>query len=293
MIADKLRSLKKALHYSYQAETAILYNTGEAQEFKCLINPNKLSMELDDKMLSIPFSDTCLTTGQVEDTLIKVGDVIGWKETNTHWLIYSQYLQENAYFRGLMRECEQEPLEIDGKQYWYYLKGPDEKTIDWQKTKHFVYNTLNYSLEIYISNNSETKQFFHRFKKINLKGKPYEVQAIDDITTEGIIAIYLKEDFTNEFGDTSLEEAPVAPLQPTAPQIIGDAIAYPFDIKKYTVSNISGGQWSLSNKRARILQQDTTTVEIEIISGKSGDTSLIYSVDGMENIVFNIQILSL
>jgi len=51
-----------------------------------------------------------------------------------------------------MRECENEPLTINGKDYYYYLKGPDEKGIDWQKTKHFVFNELNYNIEIYISN---------------------------------------------------------------------------------------------------------------------------------------------
>jgi hypothetical protein len=54
---DKLRSLKKALLYSYQSATAVL---ADAREFRCLINPNKLSMELDDKVLSIPFEDICL-----------------------------------------------------------------------------------------------------------------------------------------------------------------------------------------------------------------------------------------
>jgi hypothetical protein len=55
-----------------------------------------------------------------------------------------------------MRQCEDEPLEIDGVKYWYYLKGPDEKGIDWQKSKNLIFNDLNYSLEIYISNTTET-----------------------------------------------------------------------------------------------------------------------------------------
>ena len=61
MNKDKLRSLKKALLYSYQAATAIL---SDGREFRCLINPNKLSLDLDNKILSIPFIDYPLNGGQ-------------------------------------------------------------------------------------------------------------------------------------------------------------------------------------------------------------------------------------
>ena len=43
MDLDKLRSLKKALLYSYQAQTAIL---NDNREFKCLINHDKLKEDL-------------------------------------------------------------------------------------------------------------------------------------------------------------------------------------------------------------------------------------------------------
>ena len=94
MNLDKLKSLKKALIYSYQAATAVL---SDGREFRCLINPNKLSMDLDNKILSIPFKDICLnaerigTTAQGEvDTNLKEGDVIEWKENGSHWIVYLQ-----------------------------------------------------------------------------------------------------------------------------------------------------------------------------------------------------------
>ena len=46
----KLRSLRKALLYSYQSATAIV---NDKQEFRCLINPNKVTMDLDDKILEL------------------------------------------------------------------------------------------------------------------------------------------------------------------------------------------------------------------------------------------------
>ena len=53
-IQDKLRGLKRALLYSYQAATAILPN---GREFRCLINPDKNKPAYDNKILSIPYKD--------------------------------------------------------------------------------------------------------------------------------------------------------------------------------------------------------------------------------------------
>jgi hypothetical protein len=95
MIEDKQRSLNKALLYSYQSATAVL---SDGREFRCLINPNKISMELDDKVLSIPFKDICLnkarpegeTTSEGKEVIgVQCGDTIEWKDNGTHWIIYS------------------------------------------------------------------------------------------------------------------------------------------------------------------------------------------------------------
>ena len=43
---DKIRSLKKALWYSYQSATLV---TEDEKEFRCLINPNKLNNDYDVK----------------------------------------------------------------------------------------------------------------------------------------------------------------------------------------------------------------------------------------------------
>ena len=301
MIEDKEEGLRKALFASYQSATAVLE---DGREFRCLINPNKISMEADDKMLSIPFEDICLnkpkpegdktSTGK-EKIGIKCGSVIEWKENGTHWIVYSQYLQEIAYFRGLMRQCEDEYVEIDGKKFWYYLKGPDEKGIDWQKTKHFIFNNLNYTVEIYISKAKETTEFFHRFKKLNIKGRPFEVQAVDDLSTDGILTVYLKEDYSNEWApeEESIPAPPEATLPIDAIRINGPEKVYPYDIVEYQILNTSGGKWHLSNSRAKILNQSEKTVKIEITTGKSGDISLIYKVDGKPDIIYNIKILSL
>ena len=71
MIQDKLRSLKKALLYSYQAATAIL---SDGREFRCLMNPDKLKTDYEDKIISIPFEDICI--GKVVDATDDDGNAI-------------------------------------------------------------------------------------------------------------------------------------------------------------------------------------------------------------------------
>ena len=97
MREDKLRSLKKALLYSYQAETAILE---DGREFRCLINKNKLKLDYEDTIISIPFEDICLnkpragkTSEGIEPIGLKTGDVFTWKENGSKWLVCLQHLE--------------------------------------------------------------------------------------------------------------------------------------------------------------------------------------------------------
>ena len=201
MNKDKLKSLKAALRYSYQAATMIL---SDGREFKCLINPNKLSVDLDNKILSVPFKDICLnekednTSSKHEVEInIKEGDVIEWKENGSHWIVYLQRLEETAYFRADLRRCRYQVKLNNGSLYWVYVRGPVEQSLIWEQNSGNYVNKLNNTLQIYITQNQETLDYFHRFSKIKLNGNTWEVQAIDTISTPGIIEVSLKEDFNN------------------------------------------------------------------------------------------------
>ena len=124
MNLGKLRSLKKALLYSYQAQTAELK---DGRHFRCLINHDKLKEDYDDKIISIPYQDICLNEqdfpeykGNIQDIWMKVGDTFKWVETNTRWIVIQEILEENAYFRGTIRKAEDEII-INGKTYYGYL----------------------------------------------------------------------------------------------------------------------------------------------------------------------------
>jgi hypothetical protein len=296
MKEEKLRTLKKALLYSYQAATAILE---DEREFKCLINPNKMSTDVDDKVISIPFEDICLnadkvgkTTEGIETIGLKAGDTFEWKENGTHWIVTLQYKNELAYFRAQIRECK-EQVEINGHKYWCYVRGPVEQTLVWQQVEGNRLNQLNYTLLMYITNNEETEQYFHRFSKVEIAGKPWEVQAVDNISTVGIIEIALKETFQNTIEKENLQEQEEPVVDKTAICIIGDKIIRPYDIKEFKIQNISGGNWSLEDtKKAVIKSQTDTSALVEVLTGKSGNITLKYKYNDTE-ILFPITIKSL
>lgn len=333
MNEDKLRSLKKAMLYSYQAATAILE---DGREFRCLINPDKTKTEYRDKIISIPFADvkvgdtttftnpdtgeviktsnpkrptgTMKMTEAIEPIGMKVGDTFEWKEDGTYWLVYLRYEEERAYFRAEIRNCDAE-IEINGKKYRGYLRGPDGDETLWRTKHNISWVDIDYHAILYITNNEETKDYFYRFKKLKINDKPWEVQIVDAISNEGLIMVALKEDFSNELQDTidkkkqeedvKIEQTPIEPDfspiedEEPAPLIIGPAEVYPYDKKKYTIQNACDGSWIIDNtKKAIIAHQSKKTVTIDFITGRSGDVTLTYHRP-TEDIVYKIHIASL
>jgi hypothetical protein len=92
MIKDKREALDRAVLYSYQG--ARIKKIDSEEIAPALINPNRVSQDYDDKIVSVGF-----------EYGIAAGDIFTWDKTNTQWLIYSQELTELAYFRGKIRRC--------------------------------------------------------------------------------------------------------------------------------------------------------------------------------------------
>ena len=289
MNEDKLKSLKKALLYSYQSATAIL---SDGREFRCLINPDQLKNEYDNKIISIPFEDICLnqprvgkTTEGIQPIGLKPGDVITWKETSTDWLVYLQYFEETAYFRAELRRCKY-TVDVDGVEYKCYAARPSVNEIDWRVQQKNIWNDIDYNLKMYITKDEKTEAFFHRFTVVKINGKPWEVQAIDNMSSDGIIIMALKEHYQNTIQDKEDEKkkeaAETAEKQSSRipkkqPIILGPNIVYPYDECSYSVENISGGDWVLETTKAKIIDATDTTVDIEITTGRSGNFELIYT----------------
>ena len=126
------------------------------------------------------------------------------------------------------------------------------------------------------------------------------------MSANGILTVYLKEDYSNVWEEdvdshtesTTIDATVAQPLimrktsLPT-PVIEGPAEAYPYDIVEYKVRNSAPGAWVLSNGKAQIIESNESSVKVKITTGKSGSVSLIYKIDGGEDIIYNISILSL
>lgn len=305
MNKDKLRSLKKALLYSYQSATAIL---ADGREFRCLINPDQIKNIYDNKFISIPFKDICLnekeinnkvqikkTTNGLQEIGMKPGDVFTWKENGTDWLVYLRRLEETAYFRAEIRRCRY-TVTIDNTEYKCYVARPSTNEIDWRHQDEKLWNDIDYTLQMYITKDEKTERFFHRFHTLNIDGKPWEIQSIDSISSDGIIIVYLKEWYQNSIADAKEkeDEGKVDPIVPKdEPFIEGPTMVYPYDKKTYIIKNADNGTWVIGSSKAKILQQDDTIVYIEIITGRSGKFELKYVRDNEEDIILNINIQSL
>lgn len=282
MQEGKLRALKKALISSYQAATAII----GGKEFRCLINPDQLKADYDAKILSIPFKDICLnedrvgtTTQGEQDINIQVGDVFTWKETDTNWLVYLRYLEEDAYFRADIRRCNHE-VEIDGRKYSVYARGPVENSLNWKKGNLEMYNELNYTLIMYITKDKFTLDYFERFKKIKIDNKPWEIQAVDTMSSMGIIEVALKETFSNTLEEEikNAETETNGNQEAGSPRILGSTIVYPYETYSYSIDGLTNGIWSVDNmKLVKINGFNNTEVSISIKTGRSGNFTLSYT----------------
>lgn len=311
MNVDKLRALKKALLYSYQAQTIILE---DGRLFRCLINADKMKEKYEDKIISIPFEEQCLGSF-IEETQeismerltegdnrvgMKPGDVFRWREDNDdYWLVFLRRSEETAYFRAEIRRCMYK-VKINDNIYPVYVKGPSTIDIDWNTRRELgSWNDLNYDATMYITKNKETEQFLHRFTKIEIKGKPWEIQGVDNISMDGIITVALKETYSNtlekkeeEYKKEHPEEKPV--IDEDTPHIAGAATVYPYDDREYTIVNAEGGSWEVSDKKkVLILKQDENKALLQMRTGLSGQFKLFYKRENEEDIVLDITIETL
>ncbi len=283
MNEDKLRTLKKALLYSYQA---ITLENEQGEYYRALLNPDKLKNDYDQKTLSIPFNDICLnqervgtTTQGLQSTKISTGQVFRNVDNDTYWLIYLRNLEETAYFRAEVRRCKEE-VEINGHKYKVYVRGPVETKINWNQKKGDNWNNLNYSLLMYITENEETREFFHRFSKIKVRGKPYECQVQDSFAADDIIEVVLLETY-----DNPLEEEEGIPavelIQPEEgqPYIDGESYVGPYSINEYEIVGLAqGGTWSKDSNNVKITASGDK-IQVEILTGKSFKFNLSYTLD--------------
>ena len=275
---SKLHSMQMALQNSYQAEWITLNDN----KYRCLINPDKLKEDYDQKVISIEHSAG-----------MKEGDVFYWDRTDTHWLVYLQQHSESAYFRAQIRRCNYE-IEINNHKYWVYLRGPVETALVWRQKHNIEFNDLNYSLLIYVTKNEETLDFFKRFQILKIDGHRWRVAATDIFSQGSIIEVYLEEFFDNSLEEEQIKKEPVI-FGEEEPYIDGPQFVEPYqtEIKYSLVNNLNAtGAFLVSSKKVKIVNSDNNSCIINIISGKAGEFKIIYREEGKEDLELNVTIES-
>ena len=307
MIDDKLKSLKKALLYSYQAGTMVIDNPDEDNElrqleFRCLMNPDKRTFETDKMMLSVPFRDVCINIpklGRVVeeeiDVPIKCGSTFIWKETATRWLVTLQHIEEYAYFRADVRKCYPFPLEIDEKPYYFASIGENEEILEWNRKHREEWNKLNYTREIFLERNEETFNYFKRFKIVKLPNilgelESWEVQAVAPNSTDDILIVHLKEYFENQYQEISEEEQKKKEEEHEEQH---DFVVKPYDSLKVSTTYIEGAEWSIENISSglkiniddAIVKDNQTTVYLQLMNSKVGEFDVYYNSEKIQHVV--------
>lgn len=275
---SKLHSMQMALQNSYQAEWITLNDN----KYRCLINPDKLKEDYDQKVISIEHSAG-----------MKEGDVFYWDRTDTHWLVYLQQHSESAYFRAQIRRCNYE-IEVNNHKYWVYLRGPVETALVWRQKHNIEFNDLNYSLLIYVTKNEETLDFFKRFQILKIDGHRWRVAATDIFSQGSIIEVYLEEFFDNPLEEEQIKKEPII-FGEEEPYIDGPQFVEPYQTEiKYSLANNlnATGTFLVSSKKVKIVNSDNNSCIINVISGKAGEFKIIYREEGKEDLELNVTIES-
>ena len=353
MREDKLRGLRKALYYSYQAAVCQPYNANndamvkaivaiitsiqdnieltenqiitlialeeqypdlaaaeaefgrtsneyvaalnnviadkEGSYFRCLINHDKLKVDYEDKIISIPYIENTVSIDPVRDnddwieTNFHNGTVFKWIHGNkeewvpdTYWIVYMQYSEETAYFRGEIRKADEEITIIvvndDGteteKTYRGWMTGPNEETLMWNVKKGIVWNDMNYTKKLYITKDEDTLAYFQRFDRVLINGKSWEVQAYNDNYSSsasnpdsGIIRVALKE---------TLREMNAAD-QSTDSMIVGPDVLAPYDEVQFSVKGAAAAAWEVDIADDNIISYsiDNDVLNIVVLTTKA------------------------
>lgn len=289
MIRDKRKSLDKAVLYSYQGafvkkvpneDMVSIYDEIDQPPVRALINPNKLKMDYDDKIISIGFEHH-----------FQAGDVFEWCNTGSHWLIRLQDLDELAYFRGEIRRCRYqiEWLDENGNKHSTYaaVRGPVETKINYIQKHKISVDTPNHSLNIYMPLTQATKNYFKRYNKFYLQNDEvcWRVEATDWISTPNILELTAVEYYANESED-EIDKGLVGSLvmkdlnvnTPRIERLIeGETFIKPKRSYTYTYTGWDEGTWKIIGNNIPVeLHPNGNKVELIWTTTYSGQFILKY-----------------
>ena len=279
MIKDKRRSLDRAVLYSYQG--AKIQKIEGGKPCRALINPDKLTTDYDNKVLSVGYEFD-----------YKPGDVFKWLNTDTYWIVYLQDLTELAQFRGNIRKCRYTIRYQDSngivQTTYAAVRGPVETEINFIQKSGISVDEPNHTLNILIPKNKSNLEYFKRYKKFYLRtledGEAnlcWRVEGFDTISTPGIIEITAAEYYANETQDDivngiagGLIVDPIAP-EPASELIVGENFIKPKITYTYSYVGDEESEWEIISDNKTIQKTvEGTTIKIKWMQSYSGQLTL-------------------
>ena len=282
MIKDKRRSLDRAVWNSYQAASIKHLNSNIYNEVRALINPNKMTQDYDEKILSVGF-----------EYGFKSGDIFEWLGTNTHWLIYMQDINELAYFRGLVRKCTYQITWEDEKgahTTYAAIQGPEQRTLSTRTAHNLTIDIPNYSLALLVPKTEENIKFFQRYTKFFLQNDTtcWRVEAVNAYSsTSEVLEVYAKEYYANKDEDDisngivgALIPEPVSPnTKEEESDIRGETFIQVKQKYEYRFNGNIREKWTVDKKypvKLIIDPKDPRKLTLEWTSSYSGQFDLHY-----------------
>ena len=326
---DKLRSMKRALFNSYQSAVIVFDKDDRQYHFRCLINHDKLKVDYEDKVLSIPFKEVPVelqgnremsTAQKTVDTgtpglfldeaglpvlddynqpivayRVRPGDTFKWVSGNegympdSYWIIFLQYSEETAYFRGQIRKADDLieiiPIEEDGTEgdpviYHGWTTGPNEEQSVWNVKKGVVWNDMYYHKILYITKDETTQAYFRRFDRVVINGQTWQVQGYNDNygttsknSTGGMIRVALKETYTST--NEVLKDMQETDEQNSL-EIIGPITIQSYDVVTYYVRGYGGSFTISADSPVQVLSNENGKIKLKVLK-VSQDTNMTVS----------------
>lgn len=262
MIMDKLRSLHRALLYSYQ--TAWIKKDGDpdAMWVRALINPDRVKFDYDEKIVSTDFEHG-----------FKPGDTFEWgKDTGSHWIILKPEDTEIAYLRANCRRCKYlvaiDPETHEEFGQWVAIRGPVETKINHIQKAGLVADVPNLTLQIYMADTEQNRRTFERYKRFEYDGRYWKVQAPDFISTPGVFDIQVEEDYECHNDEMFIRvEEPTEPIPDDVNEIIGDVNVKPLEPHWYRMKFDDEGEWEITLPALKNKEVDDV-IEYKIVANR-------------------------
>ena len=136
------------------------------------------------------------------------------------------------------------------------LKGPSERNISSILENDISIDLPNYSLYMLMPKTDATIKHFTRYTEFYLQGQKtcWRIEAVDSISTPGILEIYAKEYYSNKHEDNvdegivgDLIVDPIVP-EPAAADIKGEVFIKPKMTYTYEYIGSESGQWHWDTK---------------------------------------------